>query len=137
MMAAPARLLAVTLSIAFAASLLAPAPVAAEIYELRTYHCEDGRLDALNKRFRDHTLDLFEKHGMTVHEFWMPTEGELAGKTLIYVLSYESKEARDAAWKAFLADPEWKKVAEESQKDGRILKGVDSVIMEKTDYSPK
>jgi hypothetical protein len=116
---------------------MAATPAAAEIYELRTYHTNEGKLDALHARFRDHTLKLFEKHGMTVHQFWTPTEGDASKNTLIYLLSFPSKEARDAAWKAFGSDPEWKKVAEESQKDGQLLTGVDSVLMELTDYSPK
>jgi hypothetical protein len=79
------------------------------VFELRTYHANPGKLDALNARFRQHTNALFEKHGMTLVAYWMPvappTDG--SGGTLIYVLAYPSVEARDAAWKSFNADPVW------------------------------
>ena len=110
----------------------------AEVYELRTYTTNEGKLDALNARFRDHTVDLFKKHGIESVGYWVPDSGPESKNTLIYVIRHESREAAQASWKAFLADPEWKKVAAESQKDGRILaKRPESTYMEKTDYSPE
>lgn len=117
-------------------SLSPPAAAADRAYELRTYTAEDGRLEALHKRFRDHTVKLFEKHGMTVVGFWVPSSGETAANTLVYLLSYPSEQARAESWKAFGADPEWKKVSEESQRDGKMLKKVESVMLKPTDYSP-
>lgn len=106
------------------------------VFELRTYITLDGRLDALNTRFRDHTLRLFEKHGMTVMGFWEPIDAEKGrGNTLIYMLAFPSEEARHEAWKAFAEDPEWKKVAAESQEDGKILERVESTLLAPTDYS--
>ncbi len=109
----------------------------ADVYELRTYTTNEGKLDALNARFRNHTVNLFKKHGMESIGYWVPTDGEKAKNTLIYVISHKSREAAQASWKAFGSDPEWRKVAKESQKDGRILaKRPESVYMEVTDYSP-
>jgi hypothetical protein len=105
-------------------------------YELRTYTAAPGKLEALHQRFRDHTLRLFEKHGMTVVGFWVPAKGDTAANTLVYLLSFPSEEARNASWKAFAEDPEWKKVSEESQRDGRMLDKVESVMLRPTDYSP-
>lgn len=121
-----------------AATLVAHSnPSSAEVYELRTYTTNEGKLDNLNARFRDHTVKLFEKHGMKSIGYWVPTDGKQAKNTLIYVISHKSREAATASWKAFLSDPAWKKVAAESQKDGRILaKRPDSVFMTATDYSP-
>ena len=108
----------------------------AEVFELRTYTTNEGKLDNLNARFRDHTVNLFNKHGMESVGYWVPTDGPKAKNTLIYVLKHESREAAKASWRAFIADPEWKKVAAESQKDGRILaKAPESVYMDATDYS--
>ena len=108
------------------------------VFELRTYHANPGKLDALNARFREHTNALFEKHGMTLVAYWMPvappTDG--SGGTLIYVLAYPSVEARDAAWKAFGADPDWIAARDASEKDGKLVAKVDSVLMQATDYSP-
>jgi len=106
------------------------------IYELRTYTTEPGRLPALNKRFRDHTVKLFEKHGMRNEMYWTPTDPQLAENTLIYVISHESAEAAKKSWAAFQADPEWQKVKAASEADGKILTKVTSVYMTPTDYSP-
>ncbi len=123
--------------LAMTGSLLAPSIATAEVYELRTYTTNESKLENLNARFRDHTVDLFEKHGMESVGYWVPTDEPLSKNTLIYVLRHESREAAGESWKAFIADPEWAKVAEESQKDGRILaKAPESVFMSAADYSP-
>src|SRR5262245_56123324 len=119
------------------ASVLAPIASAADprVFELRTYTTAEGRLDALNTRFREHTIGLFEKHGMQVIGFWTPTT-DGATNTLVYLLAYTSADAREKSWKAFLDDPEWKKVYTESEKDGKIVTKVESKMLAPTDYSP-
>jgi NIPSNAP protein len=119
------------------ATAFAPAARAADprVFELRTYTTADGRLDALNARFREHTIALFERHGMQVIGFWTPTAADGAN-TLVYLLAYPSAAAREASWKAFTDDPEWKKVREESERDGKIVLKVDSKMLAPTDYSP-
>lgn len=106
------------------------------VFELRVYTSTEGRLDDLEARFRDHTIRIFGKHEMEVIGFWTPTDEDGSKNTLIYILAFESQEARGAAWQAFGADPEWQKVAEESGKNGRILAKVESTMMAPTDYSP-
>ena len=103
------------------------------LYEMRIYYCEPGRLDALLKRFRDHTTRIFEKHGMTNVGYWLPIDN--TDNKLVYVLSYPDLAARETAWKAFGSDPEWKKVATDSEKDGKIVKKVDKIFMHETDFS--
>ena len=125
-------------SLALLGLFVAPARASAEVYELRTYTTNEGKLDDLNARFRIHTVELFKKHGLGSVGYWVPTDEPKSKNTLIYVLKHESRDAAKASWKAFLADPEWKQVAKESQKDGRILaKAPDSVFMNAADYSPK
>ncbi|MFT4641638.1 MAG: hypothetical protein ACI8T1_004981 [Verrucomicrobiales bacterium] len=127
-----------TLAFAIFLTLLTAVPIAfGDVYELRTYTTNEGRLDALNARFRDHTVGLFTKHGIESIGYWVPTDEERSKNTLIYVIKHKSREAAAASWKAFIADPDWKKAAAESEKDGKILaKGPESVYMEATDYSP-
>lgn len=108
----------------------------ADVYELRTYTTNEGKLDALNARFRDHTVRLFKKHGIDSVGYWVPTDGEKSKNTLIYVIKHKSRDAAKASWEAFLADPEWKKAAAESGV-GRLAKPPESVYLEATDYSPK
>lgn len=105
-----------------------------DFYEMRTYYTHPGKLDALMQRFRDHTVALFEKHGMTNVGYWEPSPNE--EQILIYLMAYPNKEARDASWKAFMADPEWKAAYAESIKNGKLVRQVDSVFLQPTDYSP-
>lgn len=105
-------------------------------FELRTYVAHPGRLDALHKRFREHTNQLFMKHGMELVGYWTPVDGPEAKDTLIYILAYPSAEAREKAWKGFQSDPEWKKARDESHVDGVIVKEVSSKFLAPTDYSP-
>jgi hypothetical protein len=106
------------------------------LYELRTYTTLEGRLPALEKRFADHTCKLFEKHGMKNGMYWIPTDPKLKDNTLIYVVSHDSQEAADKSWKAFQADPEWIKVRDASEADGKIVMKVDRVFMTLADWSP-
>ncbi|MBL7780382.1 MAG: NIPSNAP family protein [Saprospiraceae bacterium] len=102
------------------------------LYELRIYHTNDGRMNALIQRFTNHTTKLFEKHGMTNEGYWLDMADS---NKLLYIVSFPNLAARDSAWKAFIADPEWKKVAADSEKDGKILKGIESIYLNKTDFS--
>jgi hypothetical protein len=113
----------------------ARAQPADRVFELRTYTTLPGRLDALHARFADHTIPLFEKHGMTNIGYFTPRDAPLADNTLIYLLAHDSREAADASWAAFLDDPEWKKAAEDSQRDGKIVETVERTFLDPTPYS--
>ena len=106
------------------------------VYELRVYHAMEGKLDALVARFRDHTDALFEKHGLKLIGFWLPTDEPMNGKTLIYILKHPSREAAVANWKSFHDDPEWIKVSTASEANGKLVEKVDSTYMKLTDFSP-
>jgi hypothetical protein len=108
----------------------------AKVYELRTYTAPDGKLGDLHARFRNHTMRIFDKHGMKSIAYFAPQDAPLTQNTLIYILEHPSREEAKAHWAEFSADPEWKKVSEESQRDGRIVSKVESVFMTATDYSP-
>ena len=104
-------------------------------FELRTYYAAEGKLEALNTRFRDHTMKLFTRHGMTNVAYWMPVENP--GNTLVYLLSYPDLAAREASWKAFLADPEWVAAKAESEKTGALVEKVENRFLGTTDFSPE
>ena len=107
------------------------------VYELRTYTTLPGRLPALHKRFAEHTMKLFEKHGIRNEMYWILTDDARKDNTLIYLLSHESQEAAEKNWKAFQADADWIKVRDASEADGKILaKAPERVFMRLTDYSP-
>lgn len=106
-------------------------------YEMRTYHAAPGKMEALNKRFRDHTVALFAKHGITNVGYWERLDQ--AGKpedVLTYVLSYPSRSAREQSWKAFMADPDWQAAYKASERDGRLVTKAESLFLSATDFSP-
>ena len=119
---------------------IAPSPSIAKdskCFEIRTYYAAPGKLEELHARFRNHTMKIFKKHGMGVVGFWGPTDKDKGSEnTLVYVMVFPSREARNKAWAAFAADPEWKKAREESEKNGKLTDKVESVILGATDYSP-
>jgi hypothetical protein len=106
------------------------------VFELRTYHAAPGKMEALHKRFRDHTCKLFEKHGMTIVGFWSPLDPKQAESKLIYLLAFPSKAAADKSWAAFRDDPDWQRARAASERDGKLVDRVESVFMNATDYSP-
>jgi hypothetical protein len=105
------------------------------VYEMRTYWSPEGRLDDLNARFRNHTVKLFEKHGMTNVGYWVPIDNK--ENKLVYILSHSSREAAKKSWSAFVADPDWKAVVKATEAKGKIVAKVESVFMKATDYSPE
>ena len=104
------------------------------VFEMRIYYAEPGKLDALIERFQKHTTKLFEKHGMENIGYWLPVDNEK--NMLVYVLAYPDLNARETAWKAFSADPKWKKVQTKSERKGKIVQKIESVFMKATDFSP-
>jgi hypothetical protein len=120
----------------FAGKTRATARADGKVYELRTYTTNEGKLEALNARFRDHTTRLFTKHGMENIGYWIPADGPQSGNTLIYIIAHKSREAAEKSWAAFRNDPEWQKVRDQSEAAGKIVAKIDSVYMTATDYSP-
>jgi NIPSNAP len=113
-----------------------PGPDATAVYELRIYHAYDGKLDDLLRRFREHTMQLFERHGIKNVAYWTPTDEPLKAKTLVYVLAHPSRDAATANWQAFRDDPEWQSVRDKSEANGKLVEKVDSTFLALTDFSP-
>ena len=131
-----ARVCAVS-AISFAAGSLLTHEVkvhaqSSRVFELRVYHTLPGRLPALEARFRDHTITIFNRHQMTSIGYWVPQD---TPNTLIYILAHDSRESAKKNWATFGADPEWREVAKASEADGKIVEKVDSTYMDATDYS--
>ena len=105
------------------------------VFELRTYTTPPGKLEALKSRFRDHTIEIFKKHGMTSVGYWVPQDAPTKDNTLVYILAHPSREAAAKNWAEFRTDPEWVKAKGESEKDGPLTTKVESVFMDPTDFS--
>ncbi|MEO2198411.1 MAG: NIPSNAP family protein [bacterium] len=121
-------------ALGFTASTILPATLQAQssgkVFELRTYTTAEGKLPNLLARFRDHTMQIFERHGIENVAYWVPKD---TPNTLIYIISHDSSEAATENWQGFRSDPEWPGVAEASGV-GRVQ--VVSVFMDATDFSP-
>jgi hypothetical protein len=105
------------------------------VYELRIYTTLPGRLPNLLARFRNHTIALFEKHGMKNIGYWVPQDEPKKSNTLYYILEHKSREAAKASFDAFRADPAWTKARDASEADGKIVEKVESIFMDPTDFS--
>lgn len=105
------------------------------VFELRVYHTFPGRLQALESRFRDHTITIFNKHHITSIGYWVPQDSPQKDNTLIYIISHPSREAAKKNWVEFVADPEWQQVAKASEADGKIVEKIDSTYMDPADFS--
>jgi len=125
----------VGLVLAAALALGGAASAAERCFELRTYYAEEGKLDALNDRFKDHTAGLFTRHGMVNVGYWVPLENP--ERKLIYLLSYPDLAAREISWKGFLADPDWIAAAKASEAAGKLVSKIESRFLTLTDFSPE
>lgn len=123
------------MSVILSAMLLSAAAAPdTRVFELRVYWAADGKLDDLHARFRDHTMKLFEKHGMENIGYWVPIDNP--DRRLVYLLAHKSKEAAAASWKGFVGDADWQKAYKASEANGRLAQKVYSVYLSATDYSP-
>ena len=105
------------------------------VYELRMYHVNPGKMEALIARFGDHTDALFKCHNMKSIGYWRPEDAPNSGGLFIYALEHPSREDAKKNWAAFQADPEWKKVKAESETQGPLAGHIDSHFMDPTSFS--
>lgn len=113
--------------------ILTAADDADVVYELRTYTTAEGKLPALHARFRDHTMKLFEKHGMKNVIYFTPADKP---NTLVYLLQHKSRAAAAASWDGFRKDPDWQKAFKASRRNGPLVIKVQSQFLKTTEYSP-
>jgi hypothetical protein len=111
-------------------------PGSSGVFELRVYHAAPGKLADLHTRFREHTMKIFERHGMKNVAYWAPMDEPDKSNTLIYILQHPSREVAAANWKSFQEDPEWMSVRDKSEANGKLVEKVDSTFMTLTDFSP-
>ncbi|HYI76849.1 MAG TPA: NIPSNAP family protein [Chryseolinea sp.] len=105
------------------------------LFELRTYTCLPGRLPNLTTRFKDHTVKLFEKHGMENLVYFKSIEKDGGQPKLVYLLAHKNQEEATKSWAAFRADPVWIAARDASEKDGKIVEKVESVYMTPLSFS--
>jgi hypothetical protein len=104
------------------------------IYEYRAYYVVPGRMPDIQRRFSDVTMRLFEKHHIKVVGFWETVVGE--SNELVYICAYDDLAARQRAWDAFVADPEWQEAKKQSEMNGPLVERVVNKIWRPTKFSP-
>jgi hypothetical protein len=102
------------------------------VFEMRTYYTNEGKMPDLLKRFREHTVEIFNRHGMTSVGYWLPQDKP---NTLVYILAFPNRDEAKKSWADFAADPEWKKVSDASNANGKVVDHTESVFMNPTDFS--
>jgi NIPSNAP len=105
------------------------------VYELRLYHVNQGKMEALKSRFGDHTDAIFKRHNMKSIGYWVPEDAPYSQNLFVYILEHPSREDARKNWAAFQADPEWKKVKADSETQGALANHIDSYFMDPTSFS--
>jgi len=105
------------------------------VYELRMYHVNSGKTEALQARFRDHTDALFKQHNMKSIAYWVPEDAPASQNLFVYILEHPSRQEAEKNWAAFQADPEWQKVKADSEKNGPLVDHIDRYFMDPTSFS--
>lgn len=105
------------------------------VYELRMYHVNPGKMNALRDRFRDHTDAIFKRYNMNSVGYWTPEDPPSSENLFVYILEHSSREEAKKNWDAFRDDAEWKKVKAESEKNGALVDHIDNYFMDPTSFS--
>jgi hypothetical protein len=103
-------------------------------FEMRVYTANPNKMEPLHARFRDHTVRLFQKHGIESIGYWVPVDNK--ENKLYFMIAYPSREARDTMWQRFQDDPDWKKAKADSERNGPLVSKAESTFLQATDYSP-
>jgi hypothetical protein len=104
------------------------------VYELRLYHVNEGKMDALKARFGNHTDSIFKRHNMKSVGYWSPEDAP-SSDLFIYILEHPSRHEAEKNWAAFQADQEWQKVKAESEAHGALVDHIDRYFMASTSFS--
>src|ERR1700685_504359 len=98
------------------------------LYELRTYRCMPGKLQALVKRFETVTVGLFERHGFKQVGYWTTAIGP-SNNDFVYMLKWDSLDQRAKCFAAFQSDPEWIAARDKSEAGGPLVSTLSNTIL--------
>lgn len=103
------------------------------IYELRIYHIHPGKMEDINNRFKNITIELFKKHGMKIVDYWEDAEGN---NKIYYIVEHKDRESRDRSFQSFVNDQEWIDAKAQSELNGPIVERVENYFMNRVPFSP-
>src|SRR5204862_5122067 len=106
------------------------------IRQLRIYEIFERNKAAFHDRFRDHALRIMARHGFHVLSTW---ETSHDGRTeFAYILEWPDVETKERAWRAFLADEEWREIKRRTAAaHGDLVGEIEDRVLAETEYSPK
>jgi hypothetical protein len=112
-------------------------PKKARVFELRIYHSPTQRqLQYLHQRFSGPEISIFHRSGI----FPILYADTIIGPNMpnqVYLMPFDDLTARERAWDAFGADPEWIKARDESiAHGGQIVSDNNITFLKPTAYSP-
>lgn len=119
----------------FGFSALGGSSTAHHVYELRLYHVNEGKMDALKARFGNHTDAIFKRHNIKSIGYWVPEDAPSSQNLFVYILEHPSRQDAEKNWAAFHADPEWERVKTESEAHGALTSRIDNYFMDPTNFS--
>jgi hypothetical protein len=104
------------------------------IYELRVYQAVAGQMPKLLARFKDHTIPIWEKHGIQPIGFWTTLIGQ-SSNALTYIIRWQSLADRELKWTTFQNDPAWHQARDDSERDGPIVATMNNKMLTPTAFS--
>ena len=106
------------------------------IQQLRIYEIFEGNKVAFHARFRDHAMRIMRKYNFEFLALW---EARTDQRTeFVYLLSWPDEASKKAAWRDFLADPEWKEIKRVTNAEhGDLVGEIEDRVLVTTAYSPR
>jgi hypothetical protein len=109
----------------------------ARIFELRRYeHATEGAAKKKLEMFNDAgEIDIFKRLGFNPVFFGETIIGELR-PNLIYMITFDDMDTKNNHWKAFVGDPEWKKISTiPDYADAKLVSHITSTMLTPASYS--
>lgn len=121
----------------YSPELVVEAGAKPRVFELRLYHSPSWpQLELLHERFAGPEIAIFHRLGIKPVLY----SSTLAGPhlpNLVYLTPFADLSAREQAWAAFMADPEWHQVRAESiERGGQISQWMQISLYRAAAYSP-
>jgi len=106
------------------------------IHQLRIYEIFERNKAAFHARFRDHAMRIMRTYGFEFVAIWESGTNERT--ELVYILSWPDVATKEAAWKRFMADQEWKDIKRATAAEhGDLVGEIEDRVLVPTVYAPK
>jgi hypothetical protein len=110
---------------------------ASRAFDLRIYSVLPGKLDAFRRRWSEHAVPIYARHGMQSIGWWVADKKDAEGHDqFVCLLAAPSVEAIQKSIAAFHKDPEWQRIEKETERDGKLRSKVEALKLTPTDFSP-